>query len=86
MLHSMPQVIQHNGEDSPYVRTVVIQNTAQAFKAFGVKNIPQRILDSWARVKRRSFEPAEKNVERNVGDNDEIDDDSTDQYIDAVFN
>ena len=86
----MPQVIQHNGEDSPYVRTVVIQNTAQAFKAFGVKNIPQRILDSWARVKRRSFEPAEKNVEknveRNVGDNDEIDDDSTDQYIDAVFN
>ena len=78
----MPQVIQHNGEDSPYVRTVVIQNTAQAFKAFGVKNIPKRILDSWARVKRRSFEPAE----RNVGDNDEIDDDSTDQYIDAVFN
>ena len=78
----IPQVIQHNGEDSPYVRTVVIQNTAQAFKAFGVKNIPKRILDSWARVKRRSFEPVAKNVDHN----DLGDDDSTDQYIDAVFN
>merc|ERR1711902_194418 len=78
---TLAKVIQHNGEDSPYVRTVVIQNTAQAFKAFGVKNIPKRILDSWARVKRRSFEPVAENV-----DNDEIDDDSTDQYIDAVFN
>ena len=75
-------MIQHNGEDSPYVRTVVIQNTAQAFKAFGVKNIPKRILDSWARVKRRSFEPVAKNVDHN----DLGDDDSTDQYIDAVFN
>ena len=82
----MPQVIQHNGEDSPYVRTVVIQNTAQAFKAFGVKNIPKRILDSWARVKRRSFEPVDKNVEKRKDANDEINDDSTDQYIDAVFN
>merc|ERR1711971_720894 len=74
---TLAKVIQHNGEDSPYVRTVVIQNTAQAFKAFGVKNIPKRILDSWARVKRRSFEPAAGNVDHN----DLGDDDSTDQYI-----
>merc|ERR1711971_1034466 len=74
---TLAKVIQHNGEDSPYVRTVVIQNTAQAFKAFGVKNIPKRILDSWARVKRRSFEPVAKNVDHN----DLGDDDSTDQYI-----
>ena len=79
-------MIQHNSEDSPYVRTVVIQNTAQAFKAFGVKNIPQRILNSWARVKRRSFEPTEKHVDKTVVDNAEKDDDATDQYIDAVFN
>ena len=46
------QVIQHNSESSPYARTVVIQNTAQAFKAFGVKNIPRHILDGWARYKR----------------------------------
>merc|ERR1712152_51726 len=38
-------LIARAGEDSPYVRTVVIQNTAQAFKAFRVKNIPKRILD-----------------------------------------
>ena len=79
------------------MRTVVIQNTAQAFKAFGVKNIPRRILDSWARVKRRSFETVENDSENNEvseknddsdknDDNEEIDDDNTDQYIDAVFN
>merc|ERR1719411_596824 len=51
---TLAKVIQHNNRDSPYARTVVIQNTAQAFRAFGVKNIPQHILSSWARHKRRS--------------------------------
>ena len=67
-------MIQHNSESSPYARTVVIQNTPQAFRAFGVKNIPRYILDSWARHK-REHAPAQ-HVE------DVIDDDS---LIDAVF-
>ena len=71
------QVIQHNSESSPYARTVVIQNTPQAFKAFGVKNIPRHILDGWARYKR---EHVVKVVEQQDVSND------TDDYIDAVFN
>ena len=67
-------MIQHNSESSPYARTVVIQNTPQAFRAFGVKNIPRYILDSWARHK-REHAPVQQ-VE------DVIDDDS---LIDAVF-
>ena len=67
-------MIQHNSESSPYARTVVIQNTPQAFRAFGVKNIPRYILDSWARHK-REHAPVH-HVE------DVIDDDS---LIDAVF-
>ena len=51
---TLAKVIQHNNKDSPYARTVVIQNTQQAFQAFGVKNIPQHILRSWARNKRRT--------------------------------
>ena len=42
---TLAKVIEHNDEDSPYVRTVVIQNTPQAYRAFGVKNIPRYILD-----------------------------------------
>merc|ERR1739844_99390 len=51
---TLAKVIQHNNKDSPYARTVVIQNTQQAFQAFGVKNIPQHIIRSWARNKRRT--------------------------------
>ena len=42
------------GLDISDVRTVVIQNTPQAFRAFGVKNIPEHIIQSWARYRRRS--------------------------------
>ena len=73
------QVIQHNSESSPYARTVVIQNTPQAFKAFGVKNIPRRILDGWARYKR-------EHVVHVVEKDQEDDSNDTDDYIDAVFN
>merc|ERR1719189_3407228 len=61
---TLAKVIQHNNKDSPYARTVVIQNTPQAFRAFGVKNIPQHILQSWARYKRRSPASASKHPER----------------------
>ena len=74
---TLAKVIQHNGSDSPYARTVVIQNTEQAFKAFGVKNIPQHIIRSWARYKRRSqTSEQEENKE---------DQDSNDEVIDEVF-
>merc|ERR1712062_449952 len=57
---TLAKVIQHNNRDSPYARTVVIQNTPQAFRAFGVKNIPQHIIQSWARYRRRTGAPASK--------------------------
>ena len=72
------QVIQHNSESSPYARTVVIQNTPQAFKAFGVKNIPRHILDGWARYKR-------EHVVKVVETEQEDAHNDTDDYIDAVF-
>merc|ERR1711997_434383 len=59
---TLAKVIQHNNSHSPYARTVVIQNTEQAFKAFGVKNIPAHILQSWARHKRRSQLSDQKEV------------------------
>ena len=62
---TLAKVIQHNRRDSPYARTVVIQNTPQAFKAFGVKNIPQHIIQSWARYKRRT-EREEENLEEQI--------------------
>merc|ERR1712223_152487 len=37
---TLAKVIQHNSRDSPYARTVVIQNTPQAFRAFGVRTSP----------------------------------------------
>merc|ERR1719400_759521 len=61
---TLAKVIQHNNKDSPYARTVVIQNTPQAFRAFGVKNIPQHIIQSWARYKRRSPASASTHPER----------------------
>merc|ERR1719436_724290 len=66
---TLAKVIQHNNRDSPYARTVVIQNTPQAFRAFGVKNIPQHILQSWARYKRRSPASASRNQPEKEEDN-----------------
>merc|ERR1712018_720689 len=51
---TLAKVIQHNASDSPYARTVVIQNTKQAFRAFGVKNVPQHIIQRWNRYRRRT--------------------------------
>merc|ERR1711953_1374256 len=62
---TLAKVIQHNNKDSPYARTVVIQNTPQAFRAFGVKNIPQHIIQSWARYKRRT-EREEESLEDQI--------------------
>ena len=76
---TLAKVIQHNNRDSPYARTVVIQNTAQAFRAFGVKNIPQHILSSWARHKRRSH--SKHHDEKPDDAASELDDD----VIDEVF-
>ena len=79
---TLAKVIQHNNRDSPYARTVVIQNTPQAFRAFGVKNIPQHIIQSWARYKRRSSAPATRNQPEREDDNLE---DLEDQIIQQVF-
>merc|ERR1711953_740554 len=62
---TLAKVIQHNNKDSPYARTVVIQNTPQAFRAFGVRNIPQHIIQSWARYKRRT-EREEESLEDQI--------------------
>merc|ERR1711953_919525 len=62
---TLAKVIQRNNKDSPYARTVVIQNTPQAFRAFGVKNIPQHIIQSWARYKRRT-EREEESLEDQI--------------------
>merc|ERR1712223_643359 len=79
---TLAKVIQHNSRDSPYARTVVIQNTPQAFRAFGVKNIPQHIIQSWARYRRRSGAPASKHQ----SDREEEDlEDLEDQIIQQVF-
>merc|ERR1719436_785540 len=75
---TLAKVIQHNNRDSPYARTVVIQNTPQAFRAFGVKNIPQHILQSWARYKRRSPASASTHPERE-------EDNLEDQIFQQVF-
>merc|ERR1712203_928046 len=78
---TLAKVIQHNNRDSPYARTVVIQNTPQAFRAFGVKSIPQHIIQSWARYKRRSSAPATRNQPEREDDNLE---DLEDQIIQQV--
>merc|ERR1719278_410794 len=47
---TLARVIQHNSPHTAYARTIVIQNTPQAHRAFGVRNVPS----SWtARHKRR---------------------------------
>ena len=79
-------MIQHNSETSPYVRTVVIQNTPQAFKAFGVKNVPKRIVEGWERYKRRSFDGKSLKAEsKTVTKSDKVKHEDADEYIDAVF-
>ena len=83
---TLAKVIQHNKKDSPYARTVVIQNTQQAFQAFGVKNIPQHIIQSWARNKRRSPVPASTQSSQRELNNSENLEDFEDQIIQQVFN
>merc|ERR1711892_138396 len=39
------RVIQHTEASSPFVRTVIIQNTAAAHRVFGVRNAPNKILN-----------------------------------------
>ena len=83
---TLAKVIQHNSETSPYVRTVVIQNTPQAFKAFGVKNVPKRIVEGWERYKRRSFDGKSLKAEsKTVTKSDKVKHEDADEYIDAVF-
>ena len=82
---TLAKVIQHNSRDSPYARTVVIQNTPQAFRAFGVKNIPQHIIQSWARYKRRTSAAASRNQPEKEEDNLEDLGDLEDQIIQEVF-
>merc|ERR1711953_1432008 len=67
---TLAKVIQHNSRDSPYARTVVIQNT------------PQHIIQSWARYRRRTGAPASKHQ----SDREEEDlEDLEDQIIQQVF-
>merc|ERR1712242_35410 len=71
---TLAKVIQHNSRDSPYARTVVIQNTPQAFRAFGVKNIPEHIIQSWARYRRRSGASAYKDQPDREQDLEDLED------------
>jgi len=41
---AIARVIKHTDTDSPVARTVIIQNSPEAHKAFGVRNIPKKIL------------------------------------------
>merc|ERR1712115_360409 len=75
---TLAKVIQHNASDSPYARTVVIQNTKQAFRAFGVKNVPQHIIQRWNRYRRRTQSSTKQEEE-------EEEDKSNDEVIDEVF-
>merc|ERR1719233_645018 len=41
---AIARVIKHTDSDSPVARTVIIQNSPEAHKAFGVRNVPKNIL------------------------------------------
>jgi len=40
---TLAKVIEHKDVESKYVRTIVINNTPEVFKAFNVQNVPEHI-------------------------------------------
>ena len=46
---AIARVIKHTNSDSPVARTVIIQNSPEAHKAFGVRNVPKNVLRKFPR-------------------------------------
>ena len=41
---AIARVIKHTDADSRFARTVIIQNSQEAYRAFGVRNAPNKVL------------------------------------------
>merc|ERR1711892_894613 len=80
------RVIQHTEASSPFVRTVIIQNTAAAHRVFGVRNAPNKILNKSRRGttkntvevdKHAALHNTEEEGKRAIGDDDSIQESTT---------
>merc|ERR1719312_254191 len=52
---AIARVIRHTNPESRIARTVIIENTPEALRAFGVKNIPKRFAKRSKNTKQKRF-------------------------------
>merc|ERR1711881_549804 len=83
---AIARVIKHTNTDSPVARTVIIQNSPEAHRAFGVRNVPKNILRKLQNKKGPQTAAPKLNKKPIVNFTDTVKNTQADQSVDIINN